>query len=649
MKDNNRTLLSLFDPPTEDTVGIIGAVCGYSMSPDFAELMVEKFTKKSLDAISSKGDFCLLLALDKGKGQIGHIPGLYQMLRKPNTNSFDLLHAKIGILAFGKNKHDKIRHLRCFVTTGNFTRNGIRENLDLVWTVDITLEDKGIDKQDKADASKIFRFFKDLESFYSIPEIIRNQFFILNEIVNSWSLKDSDLKKSRFITNLDLIKKESMFSLIAEVFKKADPLTKHNTLICGSGFFESQNIDDEKLEVFEQIEKQICTSRCYVQSKSIDGFVVINYPKDSGKFKNLNFDSGRINWNVQKAKDFSNFPEMQLRKFLHSKYIFSGHFRNGNYINCIIYIGSANLTKKGMLYSLGNSQSNIEAGVIIELEKVEGDELYMNLSKSDDVVNREEIEKTAFPVDDFDEGIPVFSSPIISIQLIDEVENKYSIEWDNNLSSCSIVNCHGELVPVDYGTEKICIELSKQAFMAKVSWNNNESVTMVPIFGNNGSFCQSPPHELSAEEAIFRLLSFPDDEVISNEFLDDESDSDEREFNSVFTKINENLPSRKRYISLAAELVENIAKKNQIINKGNVLSWVENLEFVLCQCVTKSEIRNITNLELNIFEVLKMEHFSPNWEAMNADPEIIKKYNNTIDFISQSWGTSKYSSLGKIE
>jgi hypothetical protein len=156
--------------------------------------------------------------------------------------------------------------------------------------------------------------------------------------------------------------------------------------------------------------------------------------------------------------------------------------------------------------------------------------------------------------------------------------------------------------------------------MVKIYWNDNQNSCFIPIFTSNGTFCQTPPEPLSTEEAIFKLLAFPDDEVITNELFDDEDDIGFGDNN--LSKRTEDLPSKKRYISLAVELVENISRKNQFITADNVLSWIENLEYVLCECVTDEEIRNIAKAEVNIFEILKSQYFSPDWETI-VNPDFI--------------------------
>lgn len=644
MKKSNQSFLSLFDPPNENLIGLVGFLSSYSSTNDFLELALERFAKKGLDSIGSRGDFHIAIAIDKGKSQMSHIPGIYQMLRKPNTGKFDLLHAKVGILTFGKSKHSEIDHIRCFVLTGNLTRGGTRDNLDLVWVLDLDLNKSKLELSDKADVSKIFKFFTGLQEFYTLPQETKSKFNLLSNIINSWKLSTKDLETSRFITNIGSNK--SIFDIIYNYYQNLKSPTKHNLLICGSGFYENQKDEFDKLDVFDKIEKDLCNSECFVKSKPIEGYIVINHPKDTGKFKSINFDSKRVKWAVHKSKDLSCVPQEQERKFHHAKYIFSGHLRNGNFSNSVLYLGSANLTKKGMLYPLTNSMSNVEAGVIINIESINDDELYTALCMTNEEVSREEIIKSEFSPEEMENTESLLAPPIIALHEVENELNKYSVEWIEPFNGCFILDRANNLIEVKRYEKIISIELSKYTAMAKIQWNDNRNSCFIPIFTSSGTFCQTPPEPLSTEEAIFKLLAFPDDEVINNELFDDEDDIGFGDNN--INKRNEDLPSRKRYISLAVELIENISRKNQFITSDNVLSWIENLEYVLCECVTDEEVKNISKSEVNIFGILKCQYFSPNWETI-GDQDIIIKYNSVIDRIAKRWGMQAYPIIGEVK
>lgn len=644
MKKSNQSFLSLFDPPNENLTGLVGFLSSYSSTSDFLEQALERFAKKGLDSIGSKGDFHIAIAIDKGKSQIAHIPGIYQMIRKPNGGKFDLLHAKVGILTFAKSKYSEIDHIRCFVLTGNLTRGGTRDNLDLVWVLDLDLNKSKIELSDKADVFKIFKFFTDLQEYYTLPKETKNKYNILLDKINSWNLSSKDLESSRFISNLGST--TSIFNLINIYYQNLKVPTKHNILICGSGFYENQKDEFDKLDVFENIEKELCAADCFVKSKPIEGYIVINHPKDTGKFKSINFDLKRIKWAVHKSKDLSDVPQEQERKFHHAKYIFSGHLRNGNFSNSVLYLGSANLTKKGMLYPLTNPMSNVEAGVIINIESINDDELYTKLSMSNEEISQDEIIKSEFTIDEIENTESLLAPPIIALKEVKNEFNKYKIEWIESNINCFIVDKSNNLIEVKREEKIVNIELSKYTPMVKIFWNDNQNSCFIPIFTSNGTFCQTPPGPLSTEEAIFKLLAFPDDEVITNELFDDEDDigfSDNNLSNRA-----EDLPSKKRYISLAVELVENISRKNQLITTDNILSWIENLEYVLCECVTNEEINNMAKAEVNIFEILKSQYFSPNWDTI-VNQDIIKKYNSTIDRIIKRWRMENYPIIGEVK
>ena len=141
-KPNPPSLVQCFEAPN-DYRSTFGWVCGFSADSHCLNEAVERFTRDTKDIRAERGFFSVALLLDPGAPALRpvDVPGLAHLPFGKNTVPFRLLHAKVALLAFNHIDGDGRWLLRLIVSTGNWTRQTLEENLDLAWSIEIRSEE----------------------------------------------------------------------------------------------------------------------------------------------------------------------------------------------------------------------------------------------------------------------------------------------------------------------------------------------------------------------------------------------------------------------------------------------------------------------------------------------------------------------------
>lgn len=626
MKKDLNSLLSLFLPPHDELKGVFGLLSGYSASEDFLESALDSFTQVSSYERGSRGLLNLILFLDKRQRPIQGIPGLYHALYSGSDREFSLMHAKVGILAFAKDKYNPVEYVRVFVSTGNWTRAGMVKSMDLVWKLDLNLHEEKV-KLDWVEVKRVLRFFQKLMTSYPIINSMNAEVEKLLKLV-PFNFSEEELQKSRFFSTFDEIEseKQSMLQLICSKFSRKEGVPRFNIMICGSGFYEDKH-DDNFLKVFKGIEEQLVP---VAFTKELNGYVAIN-GVDRWKFKELPEQEGRISWNIVRIKDHKNKGNSE-RQHLHAKYIFGGNLRNDNYTQGKLYLGSGNLSKKGLLFSLQNPEGNVEAGVVIELKDISEKDLYKELGFSPKCYSLQELQAAQVEGDDFEIPETIeYASPIRAVINFNLEKGQGNIEW-NQEASCWFYNKDGSLVQIDKGQNKIELPASIFQEGKLVILDEKQKSFIVPIVTVDGEFCLTPPPKIDSESALNLLLEYP--QVGESVELDEEGEPIVRTQRSNSLVGTGSVSSR--YLSLAMEIVESIARKNQTTSDELLPGWIATIEFVLIKCLKEEEKKSFQSLGINFLELLKEKHFAP--EFSSTQEELRTKYLACLSRVAESWG-----------
>ncbi len=165
---------------------------------------------------------------------------------------------------------------------------------------------------------------------------------------------------SRFIHSLQ----KPLIDQIHQPFSEA----KYGTLVCGSGFYEQPQETAAQPEVFRRMDELLC-------SRTTVRYVVVNRNR-AGALANWFAADGARNWSA--CRPIDPVTNRGGRDALHAKFIAglrAGGKKRDYRIACI-YIGSGNLSRKGLMSSAtlrrqrgAHSAGNIEAGVVFVPEQ----------------------------------------------------------------------------------------------------------------------------------------------------------------------------------------------------------------------------------------------------------------------------------------
>ena len=252
------TLLDTFVPP-EGMVGHSAALIAMTGAEDFLEDAVQRFTGLRPRQRAELGSVLVYLMLDghvsSSRKEVfppGRIPGLHEFQPRA-VDAGSLLHAKVALLAFAPNRTGAPIHLRLAVLTANFTYTSARQQLELVWLVDVPL-DGTAHPEDRADAvaAGAFvesllarRFHRDEQSLSPKERKLTARLDVLLTAASSLATN----RKPRFIHSLA----RPLYDQIRERFRSAIDKPR-NLLLCGSGFYEEPSGKARKPAVFGKLE-----------------------------------------------------------------------------------------------------------------------------------------------------------------------------------------------------------------------------------------------------------------------------------------------------------------------------------------------------------------------------------------------------------
>ncbi len=647
MENKATSLLSLFLPPDRNLKGYFGLLCGFSASEDFLDRAMENFTTMNSAQRAELGSLNLALFLDKRKKQITSVSRLHHAMFKGKDGAFSLMHAKVGFLTFSKNKFSPIEAIRIFVSTANWTRIGMIENLDLAWKLDIKIDDKDTSKGDVAEIRKVLEYFKELIRYYPLLKTCQEQVAKIEAIIPPSSSKESGV--TRFFSTFDKIddKPASVLQCVKRRFERANNARPFNILICGSGFYEhvltdKQNVKTDNLQVLKLIEKTLCATSTF--TKRINGFIVAN-PIDYWKFKPALESDGKIDWEIRKFEDHADLIENQLRTFLHAKYIFAGYLHNDRYPSAQLYIGSGNLSKKGFTYTLSQPEGNIEAGVVVDASEMTDDQVDIALCVSDESIEANEIPSNPIQsTPEYLEEETQYAAPMRAIVDYDSKKRTGRIEWGEDPDNGYFLGTSSpEKFKIKAGQDHIEFppHLELKGHLG-VFFGENTYPQLIPIISTDGRYCITPPNKVDAESILSLLLTYP-------EFTTGSDDSDESDIGGAYSAVDitkETLnQSSARTLSTAMELIESIARKNQDTHPDLLLGWFEQLTFTLVRCLKDDEKKKFQEVRRNFLSILKETHFAPNWSGLDDAAPYKLAYSSSIDQIASDWGIDAYPGL----
>ncbi len=644
--DSRRSLLNLFAPPDQGRIGVFGLLCGLSAEEQFMDSTLEQFSGLGRNQRKRDGHLSLVLFLDAHNKPICSLPGLYNPWPVREWPKTKLMHAKTALLGFGESAAGEPDYYRLIVSTGNWTKEAVNNSINLVWYCDYDTKSGEDQKQEAKDINEAVTFWETLlgignndKGYYQLTDSIKEKIENFLDTITTNAKPPQRKYKPRFVSNLldsnlDKVPKDfKPNSMGAQVLKRFnDSKTRHNFIICGSGFFEEPRGNKEEPDVLQKIISYLKDNN--ILTKDPGKWLVLN-PGTSGAVGQwLSVKEWTIDENGNHVDGWSiccpkhpNFPQKPYP--FHAKYIFIANYNNVSVTSGILYFGSGNLSKQGFALVPGN-EGNIEAGVIIENIKFDSDE---DLCQQLGIDYDNDLEKNDIPEspegEDSEKGEEFQTPPPIANCIWHEESGKLTWAWTDR--DWKEITLNGSNILTTETTDLTVSEESPD-FSSGVKLSAKDKAGklyewIIPVFIENGDLCPSPPQLKSGKELVDALSMFPETSYEDEDGNGDDEPGGNGNGRSPKVKADDFSELRdeltKYPLHLATTLVETIAVQNQRVTAGRMPDWIAHLERTLIREMEPETKDKLKSLNYNFLEPLVSEEgFAP--------PEASKEYKKMI-------------------
>lgn len=573
------TILDVFEPP-ENRVAHSAVLVAMTGSKDFLEDALVRFTGLKAKQRAELGITNTYLLLDaqmtaaRTRVFAPHeLPGLHEL--QPRDVAPALLHAKLALMAFARTRTGEPTDLRLVVMTANFTYTCAKQQLELVWVVDVALGEAS-PALDRADMAAAASFVEELIGRrYHLPErdLAKKQRSLtgrLDTLVRTCTELAPERTKSGFIHSLD----EPLYPQIRAQMKRLRGSAAHNLLLCGSGFYEKPDESAAKPSVLAKLE-------------DLGGFtssvrrVVVAEPQMAGALAPWARANELDGWEVFTPHD----PKGAGRR-LHAKFIYTGRIHMGVATNGCLYLGSGNLSRRGLLSAeakakqkaptTGHDGVNIECGVVIDVERLEPDAIEQAFFWRDGQPTEEFEEWDAgYELED-DVHAQIVASPILVARVSNSDE--LSLEWRDGVGVETFsLQLGGSWTMVTAPQATVHLPEGRLDVL-RVRDATETHEWLVPVVDATGRTCWVPPTFATYDDALAALLDFPirPAEASGEEDGDEEAGADVGA-DGVSAATAED--HAKNYaLHAAAELLEQTASLQRSLETNLVDDWLDHIE-----------------------------------------------------------------------
>lgn len=630
------TILDVFEP-AEARVAHSAVLVAMTGARDFLEDALVRFTGLKARQRAELGLTNAYLLLDAQATAARstvfaphELPGLHEL--QPRDVAPALLHAKLALLAFARSRTGAPTDLRLAVLTGNFTYTSAKHQLELVWLVDVAL-DAQPSARDRADLSAAARFIEALiDRRYhlverDLPAKQRALTARLDTLLRACIELEPERTRSSFIHSLD----EPLYPQIREQMKRLRPSASRNFLLCGSGFYEDPGPKPTKPTILGKLE-------------DLGGFtgkvrrVAIAEPKMAGALapwaKSKNVDG----WQLVAPHD-----DLGDKRSLHAKFIYAGWLREGVASNGCMYLGSGNLSRRGLLTAesqarhkakaTGHDGVNVECGIVIEVdERLKPEDLAARLFWRDDD------EDTTFT--DWETGTDpdeqvhaeISASPILLARVT--AANELTLTWREDADATSRVDVKmgGDWLPVEATQRTIAIAPGERFDVLRVRHEKRE--WLVPVVDAIGRTCWIPPRFATYDDALAALLDFPIRPAEASGGDDDEGAEDGGDDRANATAAAHDDHAKTYALHAAASLLEQTAALQRSLAPSLLDDWLDHIERFFHASFPTSLIDAWRSHKIDVFAHLAKPRFRP--RDMTAPQG--KRYDAILEAVAGAWG-----------
>lgn len=621
------TLLDVFVPP-EGMVGHSAALVAMTGADDFLEEAVQRFTGLQPRQRTELGNVLVYLMLDghssssrKAVFPPGRIPGLHEFQPR-SVDAGKLLHAKVALLAFATNRTGAPVHLRLAVLTANYTYTSARQQLELVWVVDLPLDGSARieDRADVAEAGAFIdslivqRFHRDEGKLSTKERKLTERLDVLLGAAASVSPVN---RKPRFIHSLE----RPLYDQIRERFRRAMEKPR-NLLLCGSGFYEEPSGKAKKPAVFGKLEDLgVFTPK--------PRRVALVEPRAAGAVADWARAGKTEGWEVVRP-----FDALDNNRCLHAKFVYAGYLRDGYASNGWLYLGSGNLSRRGILSHGGMSEGNVETGVVFEVaERFAPEDIERWLFWSRELEAVEEREWMQGPVGDGPDAQPILEAPPILSALIKATPARsLRLLWreDATEAHASIAWTGCDWFDVQRGDER-ALKDDESPTALQVRGASGRT-WVVPVVDATGRIGWQPPRFDSYADALAALLDFP---IRPAEATDDEDGVEGRGRATNGNDTGETVEQEKSYaLHAAAEFVEKVAALQAALPESMLDDWLDHLDRMFRASFPAALIATWRTHRLNVFAHLR----EPELRSPHLTDKQRTRYFEVLDGAARTWG-----------
>ena len=626
---STETLLDVFEPP-EGMVGHSAALVAMTGTEDFLEDAVQRFTGLRPRQRRDLGSVLVYLMLDghssSSRQEVfppGRIPGLHEFQPRP-VDPASLVHAKVALLAFTPNRTGAPVHLRLAVLTANFTYSSARQQLELVWALDVPLNGPAR-VADRADMAAAGAFVETLlaRRFYREEQRLSSKDRKLTERLDALLAATSAVapmnRKPRFVHSLD----RTLYDQIRERFRSAGKKPR-NLLLCGSGFYEEPSSNVRKPTVLSKLEN------LGVFTANVQRVALVD-PIEGGALAAWVMNGETEGWEVARPYDALGYSRR-----LHAKFVYIGYLRDGHISNGWLYLGSGNLSRRGILTHGGMVEGNIETGVVFEVdERLDLEEIERSMFWSE---KAEAIDNDDWVVGEvghaqnaqsFIEASPILSARVESMQ-----ERSLSLNWRDDLQpdAGASISWAGRSWFAVHPGDDVPLQADENPTALYVRGESGRK-WLVAVVDAAGRIGWQPQRFDSYEDVLAALLDFP---TRSAEAIDDgEGDDDEGGSAKKASRNRETIIHEKNYaLHAAAELVEKVAALQATLCESMLDDWLDHLDRMFRASFPEQLIATWRKYRLDVFAHLR----APELRPPHLNNKQRARYLSILDAAARVWG-----------
>ena len=623
------TLLDVFVPP-KDMVGHSAVLVAMSGTAEFLEDALQRFTGLRPRQRAELGNVLVYLMLDGHASSLrrevfapGRIPSLHEFQPR-SVNPGSLLHAKVALLAFAANRTGAPVHLRLAVLTANYTYTSARQQLELVWFVDVPLDGtaRPEDRADIAAAGAFLetlltrRFYRDEQGLAPKERKLTSRLDSLLAAVSSLSTN----RKPRFIHSLD----RPLYDQIRERFRSALKDEPRNLLVCGSGFYEEPSDKPRKPAILGKLEDM------GVFTANVRRVVLVE-PAAAGAVATWAKEGEVDGWEIVRS-----FDALGHNRRLHAKFVYAGYLRKGHVSNGWLYLGSGNLSRRGLLTHAGMVEGNVETGVVFAApERLDSEATKRQLFWSDESEALGDEDWAVGQVGDAPDAQTILEAPPILSAIIEtKPVRRLHLLWREDAAGArASISWTGRDWFDVQRDEEVPLKDDEKPTTLRVR-DASDRKWIVPVVDAAGRIGWQPPRFDTYSDALAALLDFPIRPAEGTDG-DDRDEGDDGGTNGPGA--GEAIEQEKIYaLHAAAVFVEKLAEFQAALPESKLDDWLDHLDRMFRASFPAALITTWREHGINVFEHLKARELRPP-HLSDSHAKASKKYFAILDGASRAW------------